>query len=87
MNLKYCFTGDVYIVWDGSEILAMLDKSLNIKMCRDLKKLVEVREELQKLILETCFERRQKMSIPLYVVVIVCLGITVASIACIFANR
>ncbi len=45
MELRYCFTGDVYIVWDGSEILAMFDKNLGVKMCRDLKKLADVKEK------------------------------------------
>ncbi len=59
MELRYCFTGDVYIVWDGNEILAMFDKNFDVKMCRDLTKLADVREELKSLVLEDAMDGRR----------------------------
>lgn len=59
MELRYCFTGDVYIIWDGNEILAMFDKNFDVKMCRDLTKLADVREELKSLVLEDAMDGRR----------------------------
>lgn len=59
MELRYCFTGDVYIVWCRDEILAMFDKNFGVKMCRDLTKLAEVREELKSLVLEDAMDGRR----------------------------
>ncbi len=59
MNLRYCFTGDVYIVWSNDEILAMFDKNFDVKMCRDLTKLADVREELKSLVLEDAMDGRR----------------------------
>lgn len=59
MELRYCFTGDVYIVWDGNEILAMFDKNFGVKMCRNLTKLADVREELKSLVLEDTMDGRR----------------------------
>lgn len=59
MGLRYCFTGDVYIVWSNDEILAMFDKNFDVKMCRDLTKLADVREELKSLVLEDAMDGRR----------------------------
>ena len=59
MDLRYYFTGDTYIAWSGNKIFEMFNKNFNIKMCRDLSKLADIRQKLISLVFEDTMNGRR----------------------------